>query len=74
MFLPGKKTVCVGLIIFCATIVSLFVATFVKILNETFRMQIGLIVESLLHLLFLVAKLCYQSLTYANVESLDGIP
>jgi hypothetical protein len=42
MFLPGRKVVCVGLIIFWATVDNLLVATLVKILKETFNKNIGL--------------------------------
>ena len=41
-FLPGIYTVCVGRMIFWAMVVILFVATIVKILNETFNRHIGL--------------------------------
>jgi len=41
-FLPGINAVCVGRMIFWAMVVILFLATFVKILNETFNRHIGL--------------------------------
>jgi hypothetical protein len=42
MFLPGRKAVWVGLIIFWAMVDSLLVVTLVKILKDTFSKQIGL--------------------------------
>jgi hypothetical protein len=42
IFLPGMKAVCVGLTTVFATLFSLLVPTFVKILKLTLRTQIGL--------------------------------
>jgi hypothetical protein len=62
MFLPGRKAVYVGLIIFWATVDNLLVATLVKILKETFNKHIGLYyLITFSHISFLVTRLSFQS-------------